>query len=69
MKVFILLAPLVLLNAAMACPGCAGSMENPKDAWTVFILAGFIALTALPFWFLYSTLYKHRNINQDDQPQ
>ena len=58
-----LLAPL----AALACPGCAGSMENPKDARTVFILAGFIVLTALPFWLLYSTIHKHRNINRDDQ--
>ena len=59
---FFLLYPL----ATIACPGCAGSMGNPKEAYTVFILAGFIALTAIPFWLLYSTIVKYRKINQDE---
>ena len=33
----------------MACPGCAGSMDNPKDLTYVYVLAGFIALIYVPF--------------------
>ena len=60
-----LLLSTLLMDTALACPGCAGSMENPKEAYTVFILAGFIALTALPFWLIYSTIYKHRKLNDE----
>ena len=65
MKLIVLLLAPLLIDTASACPGCAGSMDNPKEAYTVFILAGFIALTAIPFWLLYSTIYKHRKINQE----
>ncbi len=48
----------------MACPGCAGSMENSKQANLVPILIIFIALTYVPFYLIYKTIIKHRNLNQ-----
>lgn len=44
-----------------ACPGCAGSMDNPKDGMIVYILAGFIVLTYIPFYLLYKTVFKYRD--------
>ena len=46
-----------------ACPGCAGSMDNPKDAYTVYILMAFLGLTYIPFSIIYRTIIKNRNLN------
>ena len=48
----------------MACPGCAGSMNNPKDARLVWILIIFIILIYIPFYILYRTIIKNRNLNK-----
>ncbi len=61
-KLFI--AFLFILESAMACPGCAGSMNNPKDKYLVYILMGFIALCYIPFYFIYRLIIKHRNFNE-----
>ncbi|MEH0859867.1 MULTISPECIES: hypothetical protein [Halobacteriovorax] len=64
MKAFIV--PLLILivvlfsDYVMACPGCAGSMDNPKDARLVWILVIFIGLIYIPFFILYKTIYKYR---------
>ncbi len=46
---------------AQACPLCAGSSDNPRDGYIVYILMGFIALTYIPFYILYRTIIKNRN--------
>ena len=48
----------------LACPGCAGSMDNPKDNMLVWILTGFIILTYIPFYILYRTIIKNRHLNE-----
>ncbi|EQC52667.1 hypothetical protein [Bacteriovorax sp. DB6_IX] len=63
MRVFIILIAILLVDYAFACPGCAGSMGNPKDTRLVYILAGFIVLTYIPFYILYRTIIKNRNLN------
>ena len=54
---------LFISGQALACPGCAGSMDNPRDSYTVYILMVFIGLTYIPFYFLYKTIFKYRNLN------
>ncbi|MBC96141.1 MAG: hypothetical protein CME63_00180 [Halobacteriovoraceae bacterium] len=55
---------LILLSCEiMACPGCAGSMENSKQGNLVPILIIFIALTYIPFFLIYKMIIKHRNFN------
>jgi hypothetical protein len=55
---------LFILESVNACPGCAGSMNNPKDKYLVYILMGFIALCYIPFYIIYRTIIKHRNFNE-----
>ncbi len=45
---------------AMACPMCAGS-SGGNDQYLVYILMGFVALTYIPFFFIYRTIIKNRN--------
>ena len=54
----------VLMSNAYACPGCAGSMDNPKDSMLVWILVTFIALTYIPFYILYRTIIKNRHLSE-----
>ncbi|PIK14553.1 hypothetical protein [Halobacteriovorax sp. JY17] len=54
---------ITLLESAHACPGCAGSMGNPRDKYLVYILTVFIILCYIPFYFLYKTIIKHRDFN------
>ena len=65
MKNFLLPVGILLLvlfsDYVLACPGCAGSMDNPKDARLVWILITFIGLIYIPFYIIYRTIYKHRN--------
>ena len=55
---------LLLPDLILACPGCAGSTDNAADNNTVYVLMGFIALIYIPFFFLYRTIIKYRNINK-----
>lgn len=64
MKYTALFILMTISNAIMACPGCVGSMENSKQANLVPILMLFIALTYVPFYMIYKTFIKHRNVNQ-----
>lgn len=64
MKYTLLLTLILASSKIMACPGCAGSMENSKQGNLVPILIIFIALTYVPFYLIYKTIIKHRNLNQ-----
>ena len=44
----------------LACPNCAGSLDDPKALSTAYILMGFIILTYIPLFFIYRVIYKHR---------
>jgi Ni,Fe-hydrogenase I small subunit len=65
MKNKLLLALLLTSSKLMACPGCAGSMENSKQGNLVPILIIFIALTYIPFYMIYKMIIKHRNFNDE----
>ncbi len=53
----------IISTSAWACPGCAGSMDNPKDTRIVYILMVFIALIYIPFMLIYRTIIKNRKLN------
>lgn len=63
MKLIITILSILVFNIAVACPGCAGSMNNPKDGTLVWILCGFIILTYIPFYIIYRTIIKNRHLN------
>ena len=50
-----------------ACPGCAGSVNNKADNYTVYILMGFIALIYIPFFMLYKLFFKYKNFNSIEE--
>lgn len=56
---------LFIVSNAWACPGCAGSMDNPKANYTVYILMVFIALIYVPFMLIYKTIIKNRRLNDE----
>lgn len=58
---------MVFAGEVMACPACAGSLQNPKDKYLVYSLMVFIALIYIPFYLLYRTIYKNRNLNQVEE--
>ena len=62
-KNLIILITFFISATAWSCPGCAGSMDNPGDQNTVYILMVFIGLTYIPFYFLYKMIFKHRKLN------
>jgi len=64
MKRLFFLILLLINDLVIACPGCAGSMGNKKDEYTVYILMGFIALTYIPFYMLYKMIFKYQNLNK-----
>lgn len=51
----------------IACPGCAGSMNNQADNYTVYILMGFIAAVYIPFYLLYKLFFKYKDINKIEE--
>ena len=60
-KIFIYLILILSSRILLACPGCAGSMDNPKESIVVWILSSFIILTYIPFFILYRIIIKNRN--------
>ena len=65
---YILSFLLILLPVIVeACPGCAGSVNNKADNYTVYILMGFIALVYIPFFMLYRLFFKYKNFNSIEE--
>ena len=64
MRTLIFILSISIGEVINACPGCAGSMSNPKEARIVWILIGFIALTYIPFYLLYRMIIKNRHLNE-----
>jgi hypothetical protein len=63
---------MLFVEVSMACPGCAGSMDDPYKGNIVYILGGFILLTYIPFYLIYRTIIKNKNFNQkleDGRPE
>ena len=58
---------IILNTPAWACPACAGSMQNESDKYIVVALGVFVLLTYIPFYILYSTIIKNRNVNNEQQ--
>ena len=65
MKYRLLLILFLISNKIMACPGCVGSMENSKQSNLVPILCIFVVLTYVPFYLIYKTIIKHRDLNKE----
>lgn len=56
----------IISLSSLACPGCAGSMEDPKNNYIVAALCIFILLTYIPFYLIYRTIIKNRHLNDID---
>ena len=54
----------VFAGEALACPACAGSLQNPKDKYLVYSLIVFIVLIYIPFYLLYRTIIKNKDLNE-----
>lgn len=63
MKYFLTLIIFLFPVISTACPGCAGSMDNPKEVYKVYVLMGFILGTYIPFYLIYSTIFKNKSLN------
>lgn len=50
-------------STVWACPNCAGSPSS-FDKYTVYILAGFIVLTYIPFYIIFKMANKNKDKNQ-----
>jgi hypothetical protein len=60
LSIFVFFTPIF----SYACPGCAGSVNNEADNYTVYILMGFIGIIYIPFFMLYKLFFKYKNINK-----
>ena len=54
------LFPIFFSSKILACPNCAGSLDDPTTLSTAYILMGFIILTYIPLFLIYRVIYKHR---------
>jgi len=64
-KFIIALISILYFDVLFGCPGCAGSTNNQADNYTVYVLMGFIIAIYVPFYLLFKTVYKHRNLNKE----
>ena len=58
---------LLATGSLWACPGCAGSMDNPRDLTYIYVLAGFIALIYIPFFIIFRVIKKNKDSNLTEQ--
>ncbi len=62
MKILLVLLLNFTVGQAIACPSC---MSDPETSKTYLIVIwSFIALIYIPFFLLFKTFIKHRNINK-----
>lgn len=52
---------LITSGELMACPMCSG--QDPRDKFYVYIIGVFILLIYIPMFYLYKTVMKHKNVN------
>lgn len=52
----------LLMQEAMACPGCTGT--DPRDQVTIKVVGVFILLIYIPMFLLYKMIYKHRHVSK-----
>ena len=57
---FFFLCLCCFFTSIFACPSCAGSTEDNRYTYVVYVLMGFIALIYIPFFILYRMVYKYR---------
>ena len=67
MRLIVALVFTLYCELIFACPTCIGSGNNPKASNIVYILGGFIVLTYVPFYIIYSMIIKHRNFNANKE--
>jgi len=46
---------------AIACPGCAGSMDNPREKYIPYVLMIFIVLTYIPLSYIFRLIIKNKD--------
>jgi hypothetical protein len=63
-KLILSFSLLLMSELIFACPGCAGSLNNPYDKNVIIILGIFILLTYVPFYLIWRLIIKNRNLNQ-----
>ncbi len=60
LKIGLCLLLIFPFSKILACPNCAGSLDDPKTLSTAYILMGFILFTYIPLFLIYRVIYKHR---------
>ena len=66
MKVFLIIFAL-FPNLLIACPGCAGSMSNQADNYTVYILWDSLSQFIFHFIYCYKLFFKYKDINKIEE--
>jgi len=65
-KISFFLFSLFFVSDLLACPYCAGSMQDGKDSNTTLVLSLFIIAIYIPFWMIYRLVKKHRALEQSN---
>jgi len=58
MKILATILFLLISETVFACPMCSGSMDNPKDRITTYVLIGFILFLYIPYIVIYRAIKK-----------
>jgi len=58
-----LLFTIISSSQLMACPTCSG--QDPRDKYYIYIVGIFILLIYVPMFYLYKTVIKYKNINNN----
>ncbi|MBC7541058.1 MAG: hypothetical protein H7281_19735 [Bacteriovorax sp.] len=62
--VFLCLLP---IGKLLACPMCAG--QDPRDKYYIYVIGVFILLIYFPMFYLFKTVMKYRNVNNNQLPK
>lgn len=66
-KFFLLISLITLSGQALACPTCISDPETSKTY--LIVIWTFIALIYIPFFLLFRSIIKNRNINKPVPPK
>ena len=65
--IFFIFSYILAIGPLLACPGCAGSMDNPRDLTYIYVLGGFVALIYIPFFIIFRVINKNKDSNLTEQ--
>lgn len=59
----VLFTTIITSGQLLACPMCSG--QDPRDKNYIYIVGIFILLIYVPMFYLYKTVMKYKNINNN----